>query len=128
MTLDTLRKTWDDDIVDDVEVPVIGDQPPDDLAAAVHGAVEGTILFALDGRKLKWERVEGRRGPDWKLFFVGGMPETPGENGQWRPPYMTREMFEGADASGDGLFGNLPDGWNHELERGDSVFGFYRTD
>lgn len=127
----TLTKTFDDsDLdfdIDDVEVTVRGDEPPTDLAAAVHGALEKTILGDLDGREVVWTRVDGRRGPDWTLEIYGGMPETI-VGGNWVAPYRTREKFEGADASGDGLLGNLPDGWSHEVERGDSVFGFYKVD
>lgn len=124
----TLTKSFDEDVLDDVEVTVRGDIPPSDLADAVHGALEKTILGVLDGREVIWKKVEGRRGPDWKLEIYGGMPEMPLGPGKWVPPYRTREKFEGADASGDGLLGNLPDGWSHEVERGDSVFGFYKVD
>jgi hypothetical protein len=124
----TLTKTYDSDLVDDVSVSVTGDQPPADLADAVHDALTRTILHLLDGREVHWTKVEGRRGPDWKFAIHGGMPEMPKGMGDWLPPYRTREKFEGADASGDGLMGNLPDGWAHEVERGDSVFGFYQVD
>lgn len=123
----TLTKSWDDDITDDVEVTVRGDIPPAELKDAVHGCLEATILPYLDGREVVWTEVEGRRGPDWKFEIVGGMPEIPGDQmGQWLPPYRTREKFEGADGSGDGLLDNTPDGWQHEVERGDSLFGFYQ--
>lgn len=127
----TLTKKIDDsDLdfdIDDPEVTARGDIPPSKLADAVHEALEKTILGDLDGQEVVWTKVEGRRGPDWKFEIYGGMPESI-VSGNWVAPYRTREKFEGADGSGDGLLGNLPDGWAFEVERGDSVFGFYKVD
>jgi hypothetical protein len=121
-----ITKTYDADISDDVTVDVYGDIPDSDLADAVHDALRATIIHLLDGRSVVWEETDGR-GPAYTFTIVGGMPESMGDEiGQWLPPYRTREQFEGADGSGDGLLRNLPDGWTHELERGNSVFGFYQ--
>lgn len=128
--LTTVTYEFDGDDMDPAEVTVRvdGDEPPEELAEAVHGALERTIAHLLDGREVLWRKNEGQRGPEWKFIFRSGIPEMPvgpEAPGEWLPPYRTREKFEGADASGDGLFDNLPGDWHHELERR-SVFGFYQ--
>lgn len=114
---DTLTKTYDEDILDDIEVPVRGDEPPQDLADAVHAALDRTILGMLDGRDLIWRD----EGDAWTLSVYGGMPELPMGPGKFAAPYRTMEKFQGVDGSGDGLLDNLPDGWSFDLKNQSTV-------
>lgn len=117
-TLTHSFETPDDTDLDlaDIEVDVFG-QPPADLADAVHTAFESTIIHLCDHTDLYWSQDDDG---NWRLRLGNGFPEQFGTSG-WLPPYRTREQFEGADGSGDGLLGNLPDGWSYEIQNASTL-------
>jgi hypothetical protein len=110
-----LTKEYDEDILDDVEVPVEGDNPPNDIKHAFHSALKNTILGMLTHQKIHWDKKESGH---YVVSIVGGMPEMPVGPGQWVGSYRTREKFVGSDG---GLLDKLPEKWDYDLKN-DSQF------
>lgn len=110
--------------IDPAEVDVYADvEPPEDLADAVHAALDRTIAHLLDGREVVWQARDD--GDGFLLVFPSGIPEMPVGPGEWVAPYRTREQFEGADGSGDGLLDNLPGDWTFDLKNS-GTYVFYQ--